>query len=52
MQDFTAGYVLRAADQFPKQGKQIPWRVYHNYFPDMISLRFSKLSDRALEFSK
>jgi cation diffusion facilitator CzcD-associated flavoprotein CzcO len=52
MLDFTSGYVLRAADQFPKQGRQPPWRVYQNYFLDMISLRFSKLSDQALEFSK
>ncbi|MFT6011613.1 MAG: monooxygenase [Candidatus Azotimanducaceae bacterium] len=48
--DFEAGYVLRARDQFPKQGNRMPWKNYQNYIKDFISLRFGKLRDKELEF--
>jgi hypothetical protein len=50
LMDFSAGYVLRSLDQFPKQGTERPWRVYQNYILDLISLRFSSLTRTALEF--
>jgi cation diffusion facilitator CzcD-associated flavoprotein CzcO len=50
LMDFSAGYVLRSLDQFPKQGTERPWRVYQNYVLDLISLRFSSLTRTALEF--
>lgn len=50
LMDFSAGYVLRSLDQFPKQGRERPWRVYQNYILDLISLRFSSLTRTALEF--
>ena len=28
--DFTSGYVQRALDRLPKQGKKSPWRQYQN----------------------
>ncbi|MEM1114641.1 MAG: NAD(P)/FAD-dependent oxidoreductase [Pseudomonadota bacterium] len=48
--DFDAGYVLRAQDQFPRQGKKTPWRLYQNYLLDFFSLRFSKLNSKELHF--
>ncbi|WP_326599121.1 hypothetical protein [Streptomyces sp. NBC_01803] len=37
--DFTAGYVLRSIDAFPKQGARAPWRLRMNYLYDIRSLR-------------
>jgi monooxygenase len=50
--DFSSGYVLRAIDNFPKQGSRAPWRLYQNYFLDIFLLRFGSLRDDALEFAR
>jgi monooxygenase len=50
MLDFSSGYVLRAVDKFPKQGKRLPWRVYQNYIVDFLNLRLRPLRDKVLEF--
>ncbi|HEY4427096.1 MAG TPA: NAD(P)/FAD-dependent oxidoreductase [Solirubrobacteraceae bacterium] len=49
--DFTSSYVLRAIDQFPKQGSKAPWRLYQNYALDILSLRYGAIEDGAIEFS-
>jgi cation diffusion facilitator CzcD-associated flavoprotein CzcO len=49
--DFDAGYVLRAREQFPKQGDRLPWKNYQDYIRDFIGLRLGSLRDRELEFS-
>jgi monooxygenase len=48
----TSGYVLRGVDQFPKQGSKAPWIFRQNYVYDMLALRFRRLDDGALKFSK
>ena len=48
--DFNSGYVLRALEQLPKQGSKQPWKVFQNYFLDLISYRYSSLKDKALEY--
>ena len=50
MLDFSSGYILRAVDKFPKQGKRLPWRVYQNYIVDFLNLRLRPLRDKVLEF--
>lgn len=50
MLDFSSGYILRAVDQFPKQGKKLPWRVYQNFILDFINLRLRPLTDSVLKF--
>ena len=50
MLDFTSGYVKRGIGQFPRQAREKPWRVYQNYFLDLISLRCSSLKRSALKF--
>jgi len=50
--DFTSGYVLRALDVFPKQGTAPPWRNYQNYLADLFALRFGRIADRAMAFTK
>ncbi len=46
---FTSGYVQRSVDKFPRQGKQLPWRVYSNYIIDYLNLRFRPLRDSVLD---
>jgi len=50
--DFSSGYVLRAIDQFPKQGSRAPWRLYQNYPRDILGLRYGALEDGAMEFAR
>jgi monooxygenase len=50
--DFNSGYVVRAIDQFPRQGSKAPWRLYQNYPRDILALRRADVEDGALEFSR
>lgn len=50
MLDFTSGYILRSIDEFPRQGKHLPWRVYQNYIIDFLNLRLRPLRDKVLQF--
>ncbi len=50
--DFSSGYVQRAIGLLPKQGAQRPWKLYQNYALDLAALRFGKLADRAMEFTR
>ncbi|MGM0563911.1 MAG: flavin-containing monooxygenase [Pseudomonadota bacterium] len=47
-----SGYVQRASDRLPRQGKRDPWRVLNNYLHDLPSLRYGQLDDEELEFSQ
>ena len=49
--DLKSGYVLRAIDDFPRQGKRHPWRLHQNYARDTAMLRFGRVEDDALEFA-
>ena len=50
--DFSSGYVQRAMAKFPKQGNKVPWKLNQNYALDLMSLRYSKLEDGVLRFSR
>jgi monooxygenase len=50
--DFSSGYVQRAIANFPKQGSKAPWRLYQNYALDILSLKFGKVEDGSLEFTR
>jgi cation diffusion facilitator CzcD-associated flavoprotein CzcO len=50
--DFSSGYVQRAKDLLPKQGTKKPWKQYQNYALDLFMLRWSKIDDGTLTFSK
>jgi monooxygenase len=50
--DFSAGYVLRALDRFPKQGSKRPWRLDQNYARDVPMLRYGRIDDGAMAFSR
>ena len=48
--DFPAGYVLRALDELPRQGRRAPWRLAMNYLVDSVVLRWGKV-DEAMVFT-
>ena len=48
----TSGYVQRAADVLPRQGGRAPWRLNQNYVLDLIALRWGRVDDAALRFSR
>jgi hypothetical protein len=50
--DFSSGYVQRALDTLPKQGATKPWKLYQNYALDLITLRYGKVDDGTLIFSR
>lgn len=50
--DFSSGYVQRAASLLPKQGSRRPWQVYQNYLLDMLSIRYSRIADGVVQFSR
>jgi cation diffusion facilitator CzcD-associated flavoprotein CzcO len=49
--DMSSGYIQRAAGMIPKQGSKAPWRLYQNYFLDMLTLKFGGVKDSVLTFS-
>jgi cation diffusion facilitator CzcD-associated flavoprotein CzcO len=50
--DFTSGYVQRSIAKLPKQGSKRPWKLYQNYALDILTLRYGKLDDGVMEFSR
>lgn len=50
--NLSAGYIVRAADRLPKQGDRAPWRNPQSYFRDIATLRFGRLDDGVMKFSK
>lgn len=50
--DMQSGYLQRALHQAPKQGSRFPWKMYQNYVLDWFSLKFGRIQDTTLVFSK
>lgn len=48
----SAGYVRRAVDKLPKQGDRYPWRVTNNYLSDRLMLKYRKINDEWLRFTR
>lgn len=48
----SSGYVYRAREVLPKQGDRYPWRVMNNYLLDRIMLKYRKINDDWLRFSR
>lgn len=48
--DFSAGYMQRVMERFPKQGDREPWINPQNYRRDKQMIRFGALEDGALIF--
>ncbi len=50
--DLTSGYVQRALAKLPKQGAKAPWKVNQNYLKDVALLRFQRIDDGVLQFTR
>ncbi len=50
--DFSAGYVRRSIDQFPRAGSRAPWRLGMSYAHDVVTLRYRKIDDGTMRFSR
>jgi cation diffusion facilitator CzcD-associated flavoprotein CzcO len=50
MGSLRSGYVQRSHDVLPRQGRDHPWRVTHNYEEDRRMLLSEPIEDSALEF--
>jgi monooxygenase len=46
-----SGYVQRAKSVLPRQGRDLPWKVLHNYEKDRPMLLQDPIEDGALQFS-
>ncbi|KRU23738.1 flavin-containing monooxygenase [Psychrobacter pocilloporae] len=52
MGSLSSGYVRRAQDRLPKQGDRYPWYVTNNYLSDRVMLKYRKIKDDWLRFSR
>ena len=50
MGSLSSGYIARAADVMPKQGKHAPWHVSNNYLADRKDLKQASFKDGVLKF--
>ena len=48
----TSGYVTRAAHLLPKQADTKPWKLHQNYILDTAALKFGRLDDGTMRFSR
>jgi len=46
----TSGYIARADDRLPRQGKSYPWRNYQSYVRDYAALKRSGVVDDVLDY--
>ncbi len=52
MVTLAAGYVQRALSDLPKQGTTHPWTLRNNFPRDSVALRFGKVDDGSIRFSR
>ena len=52
LMQLSSNYIARALVYLPKQGNRLPWKALHNYALDSLLLRFGRLEDGSLIFSK
>ncbi len=52
LMELSSGYIQREIDRLPRQGTQKPWTLRQNYPRDIVDLRYGKLNDGSLVFSR
>lgn len=52
MQTLQSGYVQRAQDRLPRQGKALPWKVLDHYEQDKVMLLKEPIDDDVLQFER
>jgi hypothetical protein len=48
----TSGYLQRSSAILPKQGSKKPWKLYQNYALDFAALKFGRIDDGTMEFTR
>lgn len=48
--NLRSGYIQRANDRLPRQGRKAPWQNLNNYLHDLPALRYGSLQDNVLRF--
>jgi cation diffusion facilitator CzcD-associated flavoprotein CzcO len=48
--DLHSGYIKRAVNDWPRQGKASPWRYYQNYFYDMWEFYYGRVNDGVMVY--
>ena len=46
----SAGYIQRASEHLPRQGRSGPWRAWHDYLRDLPALKFAPVAGKELVF--
>ncbi len=49
---FSSGYIQRSIDRLPHQGEHGPWRFGQNYTRDLREMKFGRLDDGVMRFSR
>lgn len=52
LQTLQSGYVQRAQDRIPRQGKDLPWKVLDHYEQDKAMLMKAPIDDGVLQFER
>ena len=52
MVGLTSGYVQRVINELPKQGTKNPWALRQNFALDSMTLRYGKVDDGTLHFTR
>lgn len=47
----SSGYVVRTAEQFPKQGTKYPWQVHQSYLRDYRTMKRKPIDDGVMSFT-
>ena len=50
--NLSSGYIKRSLDIFPQQGKKAPWRNNQNFLKDVFQIRYGRIDDGEIFFSK
>jgi monooxygenase len=50
--DLSSGYIQRALPFLPMQGQTFPWKLYQNYPMDFLTMKYRRLNDGHLRFSR
>lgn len=48
--NLTSGYIKRAINDWPKQGKLSPWKYYQNYFYDIWEFYYGRVDDGVMVY--
>jgi cation diffusion facilitator CzcD-associated flavoprotein CzcO len=52
LSSLQSNYLLRARDILPKQGSVAPWRNNNDYFRDLMMVKFGRIDDGVMRFSR